>query len=61
MAQDLLEAAIGYAKRTNYSTMELEMARHVLAKFTLLNIRMTQESPVFIYDFTIYKKYQYLH
>ncbi len=55
MAQDLLEAA-----RTYYSAMELEMARHVLAKFTLLNIRMTQESHVFIYDFTIYK-YQYLH
>ncbi len=60
MAQDLLEAARVYAKRTNYSVMELEMARHVLAKFTLLNIRMTQESHVFIYDFTIYK-YQYLH
>ncbi len=53
MSQDLLEAARDYAK------MELEMARHVLAKFTLLNIRMTQESHVFIYDFTIYK-YQYL-
>jgi hypothetical protein len=32
--------------------MELEMARHVLAKFTLLNIRMTQEGHVFTYDFT---------
>jgi hypothetical protein len=58
LAQDLLEAARGYA--TNYSAMELEMARHVLAKLTLLNIRMTQESHMFIYDFTIYK-YQYLH
>jgi hypothetical protein len=42
LAQDLLEAARGFANRTKYAAMELEMARHVLAKFTLLNIRMTQ-------------------
>jgi hypothetical protein len=46
LAQDLLEAARGFANRTKYAAMELEMARHVLAKFTLLNIRMTQA----IYD-----------
>ncbi len=42
LARDLLEAARNYSKRINSSAMEMEMARHIVAKYTVMNVRMTQ-------------------
>jgi hypothetical protein len=42
LARDLLEAACNYSKRTNSSAMKMEIARHIVAKYTVMNVRMTQ-------------------
>jgi hypothetical protein len=41
LARDLLETSRNYSKRTNSSAMKMEMARHIEAKYTVMNVRMT--------------------